>query len=330
MIERNAFIAGTAMAAPERIVPNAYFDELLGEDVGTWLVDNLTIRERRWLTEDESVADLCEEAARKALATAGVKPADLDLIVISTDTPEYISPSTASVLQQRLKATGAGTFDINTACAGFVTAVDMGAKYIRSDERYNNILIIGAYGMSKYLNLEDKKTVTLFADGAGAVVLRSTTENRGWLAARLHTEGQYAEWMGIYGGGTKNPISDSVLANHDNQLKFVKKFPKELNPTTWTRMVQEVVAEAGCTVEDVSMAFFTQININSIRETMDNMGLPYDKTHTVMDRYGYTGSACIPMALAESVELGKVKPGDLVVFMGSGGGLAFAAAAFRW
>jgi 3-oxoacyl-[acyl-carrier-protein] synthase-3 len=136
--------------------------------------------------------------------------------------------------------------------------------------------------------------------------------------------------MGIYAGGTHRPVTPAVLENNDHLLKFVRKFPKELNPLTWTRMIRELTEKIGATIDDIDMIFFTQININSIRETLDNLGLSMARTHVVMDRYGYTGSACIPMALAEAVELGKVKKDDLVLFMGSGGGLAFATAAFRW
>jgi len=329
-MKRNAKIIATGMYAPENIVTNEFFNDILGEDVGTWLEENLTIKERRWCKEDESTADLTEKVSDIVLKKANITPEELDLIIISTDTPEYISPSTASVLQHRISAKKAGTFDVNTACAGFVTAVDMGAKYIQSDDRYNNIIVIGAYAMSKYLNLQDKKTVTLFADGAGAVILQSTNEDVGWQSSQLHTEGQYADWMGIYAGGTKTPISEKAIVNNDHQLKFVKKFPKELNPIVWTKMVTESVNRAGYQVSDIDMIFLTQININSIRETIENLGLSMENTHTVMDRYGYTGSACIPMALAEADEQGKIKPGDLVVFMGSGGGLAFATAVFKW
>ena len=318
------------MYAPDNVVSNQYFNELLGEDVGTWLEENLTIRERRWCNENESTADLTERVSEIVLKNANLSAKDLDLIIVSTDTPEYISPSTASVLQHRLGAVNAGTYDINTACAGFVTALDIGAKYIQADSRYNNILIIGAYAMSKYLNLKDKKTVTLFADGAGAVILQSTEKDTGWQSSQLHTEGQYADWMGIYAGGTKKPISDKVIANNEHQLKFVKKFPKELNPLMWTKMVTESVTRAGYKVSDINKIFLTQININSIRETLENLGLTMENTHTVMDRYGYTGSACIPMALAEADQQGQLKTGDLVVFMGSGGGLAFATAVFKW
>jgi len=329
-MRRNAQIITAAMYAPDKIVPNQYFNDLLGEDVDTWLRENLTIRERRWCAEDESTADLAQRAAERALSSAGLAADALDLIIIATDTPEYISPSTASVVQHRLGAVNAGTFDVNTACAGFVTALDIGAKYIQADEQYKYILVIGAYAMSKYLDKYDKKTANLFADGAGAVILKSTSEDRGFLGSLLHTEGMFHDWMGIYAGGTKHQVNAEVLKNKEHLLQFVKKFPKEINPETWTRMIKELTAKIGYTLKDINMVFFTQININSIREVLDNLGLSMEQTHVVMDRFGYTGSACIPMALAEAAAMGKVKKDDLVIFMGSGGGLAFACAAVRW
>ena len=285
---RNARILSTGMAVPDRIVPNSYFDEILGENVSEWLEDNLTIKERRWLSEGESVADLIESAALTILAKAEVKPEELDLIIISTDTPEYISPSTASIIQDRLGATGAGTFDLNAACAGFVTSIDMGAKYIQADPKYKYILVIGAYGMSRYLDLHDKKTVTLFADGASGVLLGADPEGVGHLQGLLYTEGQYADWMGIYAGGVKTPVTQEVLDNKDHLLKFVKKFPKELNPITWERMIRKVVADGGHELSSVKQVFFTQININSIRATMEALHLPMEKAQTIMSYYGYT------------------------------------------
>ena len=136
--------------------------------------------------------------------------------------------------------------------------------------------------------------------------------------------------MGIYAGGTHQPVTEQILARKQHLLQFVKKFPKEINPETWTAMIKNLSEKVGVTVQKIDKIFFTQININSIRETVRNLGLTMDHTHVVMDRYGYTGSACIPMALAEADAQNKIKPGDLVFFMGSGGGLAFAVAAFRW
>ena len=327
---RSAVIVGTGAYTPPKEVPNAWFNEQLGEDVDTWLQENLNIKTRYWCSEEESVADLVEAASRQALDRAGLAPSDLDLIIVATDTPEFISPSTASVLQHRLEAKKAGTFDLNTACAGFVTALDTAAKYIKADERYHNILVVGGYAMSKHLNKEDKKTVTLFADGAGAIVLQAQEgTDRGVLGSRLHTEGQYHSWMGIYGGGTRQPTTDAVLAEHDHQLKFVHRFPKEINPEIWTRMSQELCEELGVSPQEVDQYVVTQLNINQIRETMDRLEVPQEKAHTIMDRFGYTGSACIPMALHDALEQGKVKQGDLVYLVGSGGGLAFAATAVR-
>ncbi|MEZ4942705.1 MAG: ketoacyl-ACP synthase III [Saprospiraceae bacterium] len=328
---RNAVIASVSAYAPEQRISNQYFNELLGEDVDTWLRENVQIFERRWCGPDESTADLCEQAARLALERAGINAEALDLIVLATDTPEYVSPSTAAVLQHRIGAHRAGTFDVNTACAGFVTALDIGAKYIRADENYRHILVLGGYAMSKYLNLEDKKTVTLFADGAGAVVLRAENEDdhRGYLASELRSKGEYNSWMGIYGGGTKQPASPELLSRHGHQLQFVRKFPPELNPETWADMAQTLCRRIGVAPGDVQHFFITQININSIRETLDRLGVPHDRATTIMHSYGYTGSACIPMALNEAWEQGRVRAGDLCFFIGSGGGLAFASAAFR-
>ncbi len=223
---RRAKITGIGAFAPEKIVPNSFFNEVLGEDVDTWLRDNLTIRERRWCTENESTADLCEKAALAAISDAGISAKDIDLIIIATDTPEFVSPSTSSVVQHRIGAIKAGTFDINTACAGFVTALNTGSKFIAGDDTYQNILVIGAYAMSKFLDLHDKKTVTLFADGAGAVVLSPVTDGSGFLNGELFSDGQYNEWMGIYAGGTKFPITREVVDNKIICRSLSKNFRK--------------------------------------------------------------------------------------------------------
>lgn len=328
---RNAVIHSTGMYAPDRVIPNRFFDELLGENVSDWLAENVQIYERRWCREDQSVSDLCVEAAQVALENGAVDPDEIDLLVISTDTPEFISPSTASKVQHLLGLKNAGTFDINTACAGFVTALDLGAKYIRSDENYNTVMVIGAYAMSKYLNLTDKKTSTLFADGAGAVILKAeNTTERGFLASQLITKGEYFGHMGIYAGGTFQPVNHQVIDQKDHLLKFVTKFPKELNPEMWSMMADYLNKKTGVTADQVDHYFLTQININSIWETMDRLGVERSKAPTVMHRYGYTGSACIPFALHETIAAGKVSRGDLMYFIGSGGGLAFASAAFRY
>lgn len=326
-----AVIAATGSYHPERLVPNAFFDERFGAGVGDWLVQNLDIHQRYWMADDQATSDLCVEAAKVALARGGIGPEQIDLLIVATDTPDQPSPSTASVVQHVLGAANAGTFDLNAACSGFVIGLDVASKYIATDAHYRNVLVIGGYGMSRHLNPDDKKTVTLFADGAGAVLLRASDadDGRGFLRARLTTRGEYHGWMGIYGGGTRQPVTPEVLAARGHQLAFTKKFPVELNPTTWTEMIRGLCAELGITPQDVDHYVFTQLNLNSIHQTLDALEVPRDRAPLVMNRVGYTGSACLPMAFDDRVSRGGVKPGDLVMFVASGGGLSFAVAAFR-
>ncbi len=329
---KNANIISTGAYVPKKIIKNQYFNDYFGEDVDTWLRQNVHIYERRWCADNESTADLCEHAAKQALERAGISADKLNLLIIATDTPEYISPSTAAVVQHRIGATKAGTFDLNTACAGFVTGLDVGSKYILADDQYEYVMVIGAYAMSKYLNKDDKKTVTLFADGAGAVILRGVKEKRkrGFLASELISKGEFYDWMGIYGGATHTPISEQGLKNKDHLLKFVKKFPKELNPEIWTMMANNLCQRLNITPSDIDHFFMTQINIHAIWETLNRLNLPHDRAETVMQHYGYTGSAAIPIALNQRMEKGNIKKNDIGLFIGSGGGLAFASAAVRF
>jgi 3-oxoacyl-[acyl-carrier-protein] synthase-3 len=326
-----ARIIGTGSYVPEKVLTNADLSRMLGEDVDEFVSNVLGIRERHVCGDDESTADLATEAARRALEAAGVRAEDLDLVVLATDTPEYISPATSVVVQHRLGAKRAGTFDLNSACAGFVTAVDAASKYVAADPSYGHVLVVGAYAMSKYLDWSDKKTATIFADGAGAVVLRADEGRPGFLASKLVAEGSYHDHMGIYAGGTRTPITDDVLREGVWQkLRFAKKYPAEVNTEGWPAIVGDVLAKANLTRDDVSLFLFTQVNLSTIRVVMGKMNLPWERTHTVMGKWGYTGSACIPMVLDDAVREGKLKGGDVFVMCASGGGLNMACAAFKW
>ena len=326
-----ARIIGTGSYVPEKVLTNADLGRMLGEDVDEFVSNVLGIRERHICAEDESTADLATEAARRALESAGVKAEDLDLVVLATDTPEYISPATSVVVQHRLGARQAGTFDLNCACAGFVTALDTASKYVIADSSYRHVLVVGAYAMSKYLDWTDKKTATIFADGAGAVVLRADEGRPGFLASKLVAEGSYHDHMGIYAGGTRIPVTENVLREGVWQkLRFAKKYPAEVNTEGWPAIVGDVLAKAKLTRDDVSLFLFTQVNLSTIKIVLEKMSLPLERTHTVMGKWGYTGSACIPMVLDDAVREGKLRDGDVFVMCASGGGLNMACAAFKW
>lgn len=325
-----AQITGTGMYAPEKVVKNDYFNELYKKDMDTFLREKRNIYERRFMSEDQATSDLVVPAAEKALNKAGLTAKDVDLIIVSTDTPDYLSPSTAAVVQYKLGASKAAAFDINSACAGFVTALDTANKYMTADPQYQTVLVIGAYGMTKYLNMDDYKIASLFADGAGAAVLQAKSEKPSFLASTLYCDGQYHDYMGVYAGGTKTPITHDVVEKKEHLLNFAKKIPIETNGTHWPRLARILLDRIHKKETDINHFFLTQINIGSIHEALDNLGLPHEISHNVMDRYGYTGSACIPMAMDDAAQQGKLKKGDLVFLLGSGGGLSMAALALEW
>lgn len=327
---RTISIAGTGMFAPNRVVKNSYFDDLYKKDIGTFLKSNRNISERRWMDANQATSDLIIPAAEEAMKNAGITAKDLDLIIVATDTPDYLSPSTASVVSHKLQALKAGTFDINTACAGFVTALDVGQKMMKTDSQFKYVLVVGAYAMSKWLNFDDYKIASLFADGAGAAVLTDAKDTQGFLASTYYTDAQYHDYMGIYAGGSYKPITHDVIEKKEHLLAFPKRIPPETNGLHWPRLTNIVLDKIKKRPEDVDHFFMTQFNVQSIYETLDTFKLPREKAHYIMDRFGYTGSASIGMCMADAARVHKIKKGDLVVMLGSGGGMSMVAIAMEW
>lgn len=326
-----ARIISTGAYVPEKIVTNDDLSRILGEDINEFVTQKLGIHERHVCADNESTADLATHAGRQALEAAEIDASELDLIVLATDTPEQLSPATSVVVQHRLGAVNAGTFDLNSACAGFVTALDTASKFIIADSAYRNVLVVGAYAMSKYLDWHDKKTATIFADGAGALVLQAKDDQPGFLAGKLHADGSFHDHMGIYAGGTRLPITNEVLDEGVwTKVRFAKKYPAEVNTEGWPAIINEVLAKAQLKHDDIKLFLFTQVNLSTIKEVMAKLELPMERTHTIMHKWGYTGSACIPMVLHDAVSAGKLERGDNVIMCASGGGLNMACVAFRW
>jgi len=326
-----ANIVSTGVYVPEKVLTNEDLSLILGEDINPFVTQVLGIHERHVCADDESTADLATNASRVALEAAQLDASKLDLIILATDTPEQLSPATSVVVQHRLGAVNAGTFDVNSACAGFVTALDTASKFIIADSAYRNVLVVGAYAMSKYLDWHDKKTATIFADGAGAVVLQASDDQPGFLAGKLVADGSFHDHMGIYAGGTHLPITRQVLEEDMwTRVRFAKKYPSEVNTEGWPAIVEQVLARAALKLSDIKLFLFTQVNLSTIKEVMTKLELPMERTHTIMHKWGYTGSACIPMVLHDAVGAGKLTRGENVIMCASGGGLNMACVAFRW
>jgi 3-oxoacyl-[acyl-carrier-protein] synthase-3 len=329
---RKSYIAGTGLHHPEKLVPNSYFNERYGMDIDAFLREKRNIHQRYFMAETEATSDLIVPAVEQSLYSSGITKEEVDLLIVCTDTPDYLSPSTASVVQHKMGLVNAGTFDLNSACAGFVTGLDVASKYIQADERCRNVVVVGAYGMTKHLDWDDHKISSLFADGAGAVVVRAAESEGapGILASKLFTLGEYHDYMGVYGGGTAKPVTHASLDRKEHLLRFAKKIPLETNVTHWPRLVRLLLDRTQRDLSEVKRFFLTQINIGTIEATMDALGCGRELSHNIMDRYGYTGSACIPMAIADAAGHHQLKKGDLVMLVGSGGGVAMAAMALEW
>jgi 3-oxoacyl-[acyl-carrier-protein] synthase III len=330
-MKRYPQILSTGSYVPDRVITNAEMDEIVGEPVSDWLVQNVGIRERRMMAPDQTTSDLIVIAAQRALEKAGVRPEELDLIIVSTDTPDYLSPGTSVVVQHKLGAVNAGVYDVNSACAGWVTAVDQGARYLMTEENYRYVLVAGGYGMTRFIDWTDKKTCTLFADGAGAALL-GTGPEPGFLASNFMAKGEYHDALGIYSGGAFRPSTPENLETYGPpKVQFVKKFPKTFNTEYWPKLIKGALDKAGLTLDDVDHYYFTQLNLRTIEAMMELLGQPLEKAHWVMDKWGYTGSPCVVMALDDS-QTGKVgpKPGEIILFCASGGGITMAASVWKW
>lgn len=327
---RGAVVTGTGSAVPSRLVTNAELSRMVGDDIAPFASGTLGIDQRYWCTGNESTADLAEEAARAALASAGVHANEIDLLIVATDTPEFITPSTASVLHGRLELTNAGAFDVNAGGAGFVTALDVAWKYLQVDTRYTRILVVGVSAMSKYLDVHDPKTVALFADGAGAVVLEASAEP-GVLASELFADGRHSHGMGIFAGGTRTPITHTVLdAGLHHRLRVVQPIPSSLYEEQWPLLANAVLSRAGVSATDVALWLWPQMHRATIERVMSNFGLPMERAHLTMQTWGYTGSASLPMALDSAARAGQVADGDVLMLIDAGVGLTMGALALRW
>lgn len=328
---RIANVIGTGHYIPERLVTNAdlneHFVKLDNPEVIGKFEKSTGIMQRYYAPDDWATSDLAVEACKKALADAGRKVEDVDLIILGTDSPDYITPSTSVVVQEKLGAKNAGTFDVGCACASFPTAMSIAAGIIATNPAIKTILVIGAYMMHR-LGDPDDPTIFFYGDGAGAAVVEGS-DKAGFLGAAYLADGAYYDCWGIYSGGTKEPASHESVDAGRTKVKLVKRYPPEINDEGWPELFRRVSTQCGFTVDEVDHVIFTQVRRPTIELACENIGLPKEKAHCVMDELGYTGSACIPIAFDDAIKKGKIKPGNLVVLIGSGVGYNQAAVALR-
>ncbi|MEA3309728.1 MAG: ketoacyl-ACP synthase III [Chloroflexota bacterium] len=330
---RYGTIIGTGRYVPENEMSNAKFKEYMVQvspklaEVVDKFEASTNIKTRWYAPDDWATSDLAVAAGKEALADAGIKATDLDMILVGTDSPDYITPATSVVVQHKLGATNAGTFDIGCACASFPTGLVQAAGMIATNPHMKYILVLGSYLMHRLSDWQRDVVAFFYGDGAGAAVV-AAADKPGFLGSTFFADGSYHQHWGVYSGGTYEPATVESVEAGRTQVKLLQAFPAEVNNVGWPARMRELARNSNFDLQAIDLAIFTQVRLNSIQLVMEELGLPLEKAHWVMDKWGYTGSACLPMAFDDARQQGKAKSGDLVTFVGSGVGYNQAGAAF--
>lgn len=331
-IRKYAKIVSVGMALGKNLVTNDEYEKISGTPLPQpWreaIEKRAGIKLRYMVDPDQAPSDLAAEASRKALDRAGLKIEDIDLIIVATDTPDYQTPPTVSPLHYKLGAKlKTGGFDMNAACADNTLALIIGSYFIMLNEDVNYVLVVSPYTMTKFVDWSDV-SASIFSDAAGAVILGPSDEP-GFITGKTIADGSYYDYWGIYIGGAR-PISEEVLKEKWHKLRYLKRYPPDINLRHWPNLIRDTVKKAGLEVSDIDHFFITQVNKESILILMRLLEQPEEKAHIITEKYGYTGSSCVFLALHDAIEKGRIKKGDRLLFCTSGVGFVMASAIFRW
>jgi 3-oxoacyl-[acyl-carrier-protein] synthase-3 len=321
-------IVGTGSYLPERVLTNAEIERMV-ETSDQWIVERTGIRERRIAAPTEATSDLALVAARRALEAAGVRAADVDVVLVATATPDMLFPATACLVQTRLGATHAFAFDLSAACTGFLYGLSVADQYVRSGAA-RTVLVIGAEVLSRVTDWTDRSTCILFGDGAGAAVLRAEHGDRGILSTHIHADGSLWDFIHIPGGGSRHPPSEDTLVRRLQFLRMkgsetFKVAVRTLEETAW-----EALKANGLSIADVQWFIPHQANRRIIEAVGARLGLASERVVMNLERVGNTSAASIPIALDELVRAGRVSPNHILLFAAFGAGLTWGSAIVRW
>jgi 3-oxoacyl-[acyl-carrier-protein] synthase-3 len=317
-------IIGTGGYLPEKVLSNQDLEKMV-DTSDQWIIERTGIKKRHIAAENETTCDLAEHAARDAIDAADIKPKDIDLIIVATTTPDRVFPSTACLLQQRLGIHGCAAFDIQAVCTGFVYALGVADKFIRSGS-HKCALVIGAETLSRIIDWTDRGTCILFGDGAGAVVL-SASEEPGILSTHLHADGEYKDLLSTTGG-----ISEGFTNNVDGSVHITMQgnevFKMAVN--TLGRIVDETLAANNMQKGDIDWLVPHQANIRIINATAKKLKMSMDHVVITVQEHGNTSAASVPMALNEAVRDGRIKRGETIMLEAFGGGFTWGSALLRY
>ena len=325
---RYAHITGWGMAAPERVMTNAEIAKIVDTN-DEWIVSRTGIRERHIAGDEETTASLAAEAALKALEMAGLNPAEVDLIVVATSSPEHLFPATACLVQDQIGAFNAGAFDLSAACTGFIFALNIATQAIRSGS-IGNALVIGAETLSRLVNWKDRGTCILFGDGAGAFVLQANEEPGGLLSCVMRSDGSGGDLLSVPAGGSVMPTTAETVAKGLHYIQMNGREVFRFATRVMAQATEEALELAKISLSEVELIIPHQANRRIIETAARNLKIPLERVVINVDTYGNTSTASIPIATCQAYSEGRLKPGDRVVFVGFGAGLTWGAAAAEW
>lgn len=326
----STLILGTGSYAPDRVLSNAELSTLV-DTSDEWIHSRSGIRERRIAAPGEATSDMGVQAARRALGDAGLKPADIDLLIVATITPDLPMPATACLVQHKLGVpSSAACFDVNAACTGFLYALDTACAMLSSG-RYHHALVIGAEKLSTIVDWKDRTTCVLFGDGAGAVVVGTSSQpDIGLIGTKLGALGENADLLCIPGGGSTSPASPASIAAGSHFLKMKGKEIFKLAVRVMDEAARDILEQHHLKADQIALVIPHQANLRIIEAISDYLELPMDRFFVNVDRYGNTSAASIPIALDEARRTGRIKSGDITLLVAFGAGLTYGSALLRW
>jgi 3-oxoacyl-[acyl-carrier-protein] synthase III len=323
------YLAGTGRAAPPKIVTNHDFSALGIETSHEWIVERTGINERRIAGPGESTCTMAAEAARVAMQRANVNAGQLDVILLTTATPDRLLPATAVDVQAALGATRAAAFDLSAACSGFIYGLQVAEGLIAASS-HETILVVSAEKMSAIVDWTDRSTCVLFGDGAGAAVLQRSKQGKGVLSSFIRSDGTLAELLYRPGGGATIPFTETVLSERSHFVKMAGREVFKHAVRSMSEAADRALDAARVTGNDIDLMIPHQANIRIIEATAKHANIPMDKVYVNVDRYGNTSSASIPIALDEAFECGRIKEGSTVLLAAFGAGFTWGSAVVRF
>jgi 3-oxoacyl-[acyl-carrier-protein] synthase-3 len=325
---KRAKIVGLGAYAPARVLTNAELARMV-ETSDEWILQRTGIRERRIVDESEATSDLALRAAQQALERAGVEPREVDLIVLGTTAGDYMFPTTANIVQDRLGCRNAGSMDVYAACAGSVYSLSVGSQYVASG-KYRTVLCIGAECLSRITDYTDRGTCILLADAAGAAVLRPSDDESGIIDTDLYSDGRYGELLYQPAGGSRRPATHDTV---EQRLHYAKMKGNEVFKVA-VRMfgdcAERILARHEFTANDLDLFVPHQANLRIIEAAVKRLKFPMERVVINVDRYGNTGAASVYVALEEAWSTKRLSAGDLVLLAAFGGGFTWGAVLLRW